>query len=98
MNQTNTKPMPSLQAFTNLPHLQKLELQYNSLEEFSLGVFRNTSGHPDTPLFLNLSHNVIRFALLEFLGSEILYNSVCVLCYVVGSILFCGSKAVMRSI
>ena len=54
------------QALMNVPHLQKLELQYNHLEEFSCSVFRNTSLHPDTPLFLNLSHNSIRYKFQSF--------------------------------
>ena len=47
-------------SFSGLTHLQKLELQYNSLNDFSLSAFDNCTKHPDTPLFLNLSHNVLR--------------------------------------
>ena len=50
-------------AFISLPHLQKLELQYNSLNDFSLSVFANCTRHPDSPMFLNLSHNVLRHLL-----------------------------------
>ena len=50
-------------AFSGLTHLQKLELQYNSLNDFSLSVFDNCTLNPDTPLFLNLSHNVLRHLL-----------------------------------
>ena len=50
-------------SFSGLTHLQKLELQYNSLNDFSLSVFDNCTLHPDTPMFLNLSHNVLRHLL-----------------------------------
>lgn len=50
-------------AFHSLPHLQKLELQHNLLQDFSLSVFHNSTIHPDSPMFLNLSHNAIRFLL-----------------------------------
>lgn len=50
-------------SFSDLTHLQKLELQYNSLNDFSLSVFDNCTQHPDSPMFLNLSHNVLRHLL-----------------------------------
>ena len=50
-------------SFSGLTHLQKLELQYNSLSDFSLSVFNNCTLNPDSPLFLNLSHNVLRHLL-----------------------------------
>ena len=53
-------------SFVSLPHLQKLELQYNLLNDFSLSVFTNCTGHPDSPLFLNLSHNVLRHLLPRY--------------------------------
>ena len=50
-------------SFSGLNHLQKLELQYNTLNDFSLSVFDNCTLNPETPLFLNLSHNVLRHLL-----------------------------------
>ena len=58
-------------AFNGLTHLQKLELQYNALNDFSLSVFDNCTLNPETPLFLNLSHNVLR----HLLSSENGYRS-----------------------
>ena len=33
----------------------------NYLQDFSLSVFHNSTLHPDSPMFLNLSHNAIRW-------------------------------------
>ena len=65
-------------AFISLPHLQKLELQYNSLNDFSLSVFANCTRHPDSPMFLNLSHNVLRHLLprLNKVSSECFYHNI----------------------
>ena len=53
----------NFRSFSGLTHLQKLELQYNALNDFSLSVFDNCTLNPESPLFLNLSHNVLRHLL-----------------------------------
>ena len=47
-------------ALVKLDNLQKVELQFNRLSEFSLGVFENCTKYPNSPMTLNISHNSIR--------------------------------------
>ncbi len=50
----------SPRAMVKLDNLQKVELQFNRLYEFSLGVFENCTKYPNSPMTLNISHNYIR--------------------------------------
>lgn len=47
-------------SFVYLDNLQKLELQFNKLSEFSLNAFENCTKYQNNPMTLNISHNLIR--------------------------------------
>ena len=47
-------------AFVHLDNLQKLELQFNRLTEFSLNAFENCTKFPMHPMTVNVSHNDIK--------------------------------------
>ncbi len=50
----------SARSLVKLDNLQKVELQFNRLDEFSLGAFENCTKYPNSPMTLNISHNSIR--------------------------------------
>ena len=48
----------------------------NYLQDFSLSVFHNSTLHPDSPMFLNLSHNVINISnYLQDFSLSVFHNS-----------------------